>query len=57
MAILTRRDFVKAAGAAATLPVLGSRAIAQEKVKVGFIFLGPIGDYAGPGPTTRAARP
>ena len=45
MAILTRRDFVKAAGAAATLPVLGSRAIAQEKVKVGFIFLGPIGDY------------
>ncbi len=45
MAILTRRDFVKAAGAAATLPILGSRAQAQEKVKVGFILLGPIGDY------------
>jgi basic membrane protein A len=45
MAILTRRDFVKAAGAAATLPMLGSRAFAQDKLKVGFIFLGPIGDY------------
>ena len=40
MAILTRRDFVKAAGAAATLPMLGSRAFAQDKLKVGFIFLG-----------------
>jgi basic membrane protein A and related proteins len=45
MAILTRRNFVKAAGAAAALPLLGSRAFAQEKAKVGFIFLGPIGDY------------
>jgi simple sugar transport system substrate-binding protein len=45
MAILTRRDFVKAAGAAATLLILGSRANAQDKLKVGFIFLGPIGDY------------
>ena len=45
MAILTRRDFVKAAGAAATLPILGSTAKAADKLKVGFIFLGPIGDY------------
>ena len=45
MAILNRRSFVKAAGAAATLPLLGSRAFAQEKLKVGFIFLGPIGDF------------
>ncbi|MEQ1900868.1 MAG: BMP family ABC transporter substrate-binding protein [Devosia sp.] len=45
MAILTRRNFIQAAGAAATLPMLGSRAFAQEKLKVGFIFLGPIGDY------------
>lgn len=45
MAILTRRNFVKAAGAAATLPLLGSRVFAQDKLKVGFIFLGPIGDY------------
>jgi basic membrane protein A and related proteins len=45
MAILTRRNFVKAAGAAATLPLLGRAAFAQAPVKVGFIFLGPIGDY------------
>jgi len=45
MAILNRRSFVKAAGAAATLPLLGSKAFAQEKLKVGFIFLGPIGDF------------
>ena len=45
MAIITRRSFVKAAGAAATLPILGRPAFAQEKVKVGFVFLGPIGDY------------
>lgn len=45
MAILTRRNFLQAAGAAATLPMLGSKAFAQEKLKVGFIFLGPIGDY------------
>jgi simple sugar transport system substrate-binding protein len=45
MAILTRRNFIQAAGAAATLPLIGSRAFAQEKIKIGFIFLGPIGDY------------
>lgn len=45
MAILTRRNFIQAAGAAAALPMLGSKAFAQEKLKVGFIFLGPIGDY------------
>lgn len=45
MAILNRRNFIQAAGAAAALPMLGSKAFAQEKLKVGFIFLGPIGDY------------
>jgi basic membrane protein A and related proteins len=45
MPILTRRNFVKAAGAAATLPLIGTSAFAQDKLKVGFIFLGPIGDY------------
>ncbi|MHB1103324.1 MAG: BMP family ABC transporter substrate-binding protein [Devosia sp.] len=45
MTILTRRNFIQAAGAAATLPMLGSKAFAQEKLKVGFVFLGPIGDY------------
>ncbi len=46
MARLTRRDFVRTgAAAAATLPVLGSKAMAADKLKIGFIFLGPIGDY------------
>jgi basic membrane protein A len=45
MAILTRRNFIQAAGAAASLPLLGSRAFAQEKLKIGFVFIGPIGDY------------
>ena len=45
MARLNRRTFIKAAGAAAALPLLGSAARAEEKVKIGFIFLGPIGDY------------
>lgn len=45
MAIITRRTFMQAAGAAATLPVLGKKAFAAEKVKIGFIFLGPVGDY------------
>ena len=45
MAIITRRNFVKTAGAVASLPLLGRPVFAQEKVKVGFIFLGPIGDY------------
>jgi basic membrane protein A len=45
MAKLTRRNFIQAAGAAATLPMLVSKAFAQDKLKVGFIYLGPIGDY------------
>jgi len=45
MPIITRRNFVKAAGAAATLPIIGRPAFAQEKTKVGYVFLGPIGDY------------
>jgi simple sugar transport system substrate-binding protein len=45
MAVLTRRNFIQAAGAAATLPLLSGNAFAQEKLKVGFIFLGPIGDF------------
>ncbi|MGV8831073.1 MAG: BMP family ABC transporter substrate-binding protein [Devosia sp.] len=45
MARLTRRNFIQAAGAVATLPMLGSRAFAQEKIKIGFVFLGPIGDF------------
>jgi simple sugar transport system substrate-binding protein len=46
MARLTRRDFVRTgAAAAATLPLMGQKALAQDKIKVGFILLGPIGDY------------
>jgi basic membrane protein A len=45
MAKLTRRNFIAAAGAAATLPLVTSGAFAQEKIKIGFIFLGPIGDF------------
>ena len=36
---------LKAGGAAAALPLLGGRAFAQEPLKVGFVYLGPIGDY------------
>lgn len=46
MARLTRRSFVQAsAAAAAALPLMGTAARAEDKVKIGFIFLGPIGDY------------
>lgn len=45
MAILNRRTLLKTSAAAAALPLIGSPAFAQEKLKVGFVFLGPIGDY------------
>lgn len=45
MAIISRRTFMQAAGVAATLPLLGRSALAADKVKIGFVFLGPIGDY------------
>ena len=44
MSVLTRRNFVKAAAAATTLPILGGRAFAADPLKVGFVYLGPIGD-------------
>jgi basic membrane protein A and related proteins len=44
MARFTRRDFVRASAAAATLPLLGSQAMAADKLKIGFIYLGVIGD-------------
>ena len=44
MTKISRRTLFKGAGAA-TLATLSSPALADEKVKVGFIFLGPIGDY------------
>ncbi len=46
LSFLTRRNFLKttAAGLAAA-PMLDRAAFAAEPLKVGFIFLGPIGDY------------
>ncbi len=44
MTMISRRTLFKGAGAA-TLATLASPALADDKVKVGFIFLGPIGDY------------
>ena len=35
-----RRTMIKIGGAAAALPLLGSRAFAQEKLKVGFVLIG-----------------
>lgn len=45
MAKLNRRHFIAAAGAAAAALPMAGTALAQEKTKIGFIFLGPIGDY------------
>ena len=43
--MFTRRSLLKTAGAAATLPLLGGRAFAQDPVKVAWIYIGPIGDF------------
>jgi len=45
MSIVTRRNFMKTAAAGLALPGLGRGAFAAEPLKVGYIFLGPIGDY------------
>ena len=45
MTHITRRSLLGAAGAAAALPLLGGRAFAQDPLKIGFIYLGPIGDF------------
>jgi basic membrane protein A and related proteins len=45
MTTISRRNLMKGAGAVATAAMIGKPALAQEKMKVGFIFLGPIGDY------------
>lgn len=45
MAHFNRRNFIKTAGAVSALPLIGRPVFAQEPVKIGFIFLGPIGDY------------
>ena len=45
MNVLTRRNFVKSAAMASTLPLLGRGAFADEPLKVGYIYLGPVGDF------------
>jgi len=45
MTNISRRTLMKGAGAIATATLIGKPALAAEKIKVGFIFLGPIGDY------------
>ncbi len=45
MSIVTRRNFMKTAAAGLAMPAIGRSAFAAEPLKVGYIFLGPIGDY------------
>ena len=45
MTILNRRNFIKTAAAASTLPLMGRAAFADEPLKVGYIYLGPVGDF------------
>ena len=41
----TRRSFIGTAAAGLALPALGRSALAAEPLKVGFVYLGAIGDY------------
>ena len=45
MSKFSRRNFVKVAGAAATLPLLGRPAFAADPLKVAFMYVGPVGDF------------
>jgi basic membrane protein A len=45
MSNFTRRNILKTAGAAATLPLIGRSAFAADPLKVAFVYLGPIGDH------------
>ncbi|MEO6300400.1 MAG: BMP family ABC transporter substrate-binding protein [Paracoccaceae bacterium] len=45
MAQISRRTLIKGAGALATAAMIGKPALAADKIKIGFILLGPIGDY------------
>ena len=41
----TRRGLMQTAGAAATLPLIGQKAMAADPVKVAFVYIGPVGDH------------
>src|SRR5271165_437606 len=45
MSLVTRRGFVQTAAAGLALPAFGRNAFAAEPLKVGFVYLGAIGDY------------
>ena len=46
MTTITRRSLIKSAGAAAlATPFINRVALGDEPLKVGFVYLGPIGDY------------
>ena len=45
MTKISRRTLMKGAGVLATASLIGKPAFAQDKVKIGFVFLGPIGDF------------
>jgi basic membrane protein A len=45
MSTITRRNFVQAAAAGLALPALGRSALAADPVKIGYIYLGPVGDF------------
>ncbi len=45
MSSITRRNFVKTAAAGLALPALGRGALAAEPLKIGYIYLGPVGDF------------
>jgi simple sugar transport system substrate-binding protein len=44
-AIITRRSLIAGAAGAAALPFAGGQALAQAPLGIGFIYVGPTGDY------------
>jgi basic membrane protein A len=45
MSLMTRRNMLKATAAGLALPALGRSAYAADPVKIGYIYLGPVGDF------------
>ena len=45
MTMLTRRNLIRAGAAGLALPALSRGGLAAEPLKVGFVYLGAIGDY------------
>ncbi len=45
MSLITRRNLLKTAAAGLAAPALGRAAFAAEPLKIGYIYLGPIGDF------------